>query len=72
MTPEQQQALGWLRRFVQDAEYMTRRADELAQGDLRTVLEPDTLGHIAIAMQHLQMTQKELQEVTSGRRRLHV
>lgn len=64
MTEEQiRQSLGLLGRFLQDGEYMTRQADDMAQGDLHQALDPQLRGHISLALQHLQQAQAMLEEM---------
>jgi hypothetical protein len=66
MTAEQlQQALALLRRFIDDAQHNARLADDMAQGDLYAALDAELRGHIAVAVQHMQMAQGMLEGVTN-------
>jgi hypothetical protein len=71
VTPEQRRRLAAIAENVDDAEDAARTADMLAQGTLmHSSMDPELLGHISIALQHLQMAQRMLAQakgVTSGR-----
>ena len=53
--------------LIGHAEWVTRQADDRAQGDLYVALDPELRGHIAIATQHLQMAQGMLALMTEAR-----
>ena len=63
MTPDEKLGLDKLAVWICTAEWVTRQADDAAQGKLYTVLGPELRGHIAIAVQHLQMAQATLAQV---------
>jgi hypothetical protein len=72
MTQEQRMTLDAIAEDIVIAAGATRRADDMAQGELRLYLDPELLGHISIAQQHIWMAQEMLahmehgQEATNG------
>ncbi len=59
MTTEQR---AQLMAHVDAAERSARAAYDLAYGPLYAAVDPETRGHISIALQHIQRAQQQLQE----------